>query len=62
MPSRLLRVYNNIRMNRIIIENNEPKIVLTEETEKRGYVTIEEARSLLTQSISAYCKSIGMED
>jgi len=48
--------------NRIIIENNEPRIILNEETLKKGYVTIEEARSLLTQPITAYCKSIGIED
>ena len=49
------------KKNKVIIENNEPKIVLTEETIERGYVEIEEARSLLIQSISAYCKKLGMQ-
>ena len=50
-----------VKKNRVIIENNEPKIVLDENTRKKGFLDIEEARSLLVQSITAYCKNLGME-
>ena len=49
------------RINKTAIEDGEPGIMLNEEAQKRGYIDIEEARSLLIQSISEYCKKLGMK-
>jgi hypothetical protein len=48
-------------IDKTAIEGGESGIVLNEETQKRGYIDIEEARSLLIQSVSEYCKKLGMK-
>lgn len=47
--------------NKVILVSNELKIMLNEDTKKREYIEVEEARNLLVQSIMAYCKRLGMK-
>ena len=46
--------------NNVILEDNAPRIALSEETLNRGYLEVEDARALLIQSITAYCEQLGM--
>lgn len=47
--------------NEVIFKDNEPRVVLNEDTMNRGYLELEDARALLTQSITAYCEQLGMK-
>ena len=47
--------------NRVIQEGDETRIELNKDTQEKGYLEIEEARFLLIQSLTAYCKSLGMK-
>lgn len=47
--------------NKVVLEDNEPRIVLNEDTQDKGYIEVEEARTLLIQSITAYCEKLGMK-
>ena len=43
-----------ITENRVIVENGEIKTLLTEETQQRGWMTIEETRKLLHDRVNKY--------
>ena len=47
--------------NKVVLEGNESKNVLNEDTHKKGYIEIEEARNLLVQLITAFCEKLGMK-
>lgn len=47
--------------NNVIIGENAPRIVLSEDTLAKGYLEIDDARALLIQSITAYCEILGMK-
>lgn len=47
--------------NKVVLEGNVPKIVLSEDTRNNGYIEVEEARNLLVQLITACCEELGMK-
>ena len=47
--------------NKVVLEGNEPTIVLSEDTRNKGYIEVEEARNLLVQLITACCEKLGMK-